>query len=362
MTQLANAFSPRRKYLLQPSIVVNMCRHQIAGEEEDKTYNANEIQHGLTDVIPLLVFIVLVVAGFIVGIIAIGAGNPESLLYGTDYSGVTCGSANNHLPKCPYGDGKCDMKSRVMITYPRMNDDILQMLKDGADLTDPLALKFTGVCVSACPKAKTWTCTDAILREKNGGELKYTDAFITKLDNCRSTNTNMVVASDWAAVGGECQTLMGQCWYNDIAGRETLFRCFPNYNETTYYGCDNNGDGIIDPGAEIRTKPYGATSEESKKCKTVIKTVQSQQPAQKNFLLEQLNAVAAIVGRYLGDIKNAFTVIMIVGVAGAVVMGFLWLFLLKKFARCMVWTIIFLVLILYVAVTLFFFVKAGTYT
>ena len=74
-----------------------------------------------------------------------------------------------------------------------------------------------------------------------------------------------------------------------------------------------------------------------------------------------MNAFAAIVGRYVGDIKNAMTVIMIVGVAGAVVMGFVWLFLLKKFARCMVWTIIFAVLILYVAVTLFLFVKAGTY-
>ena len=342
-----------------------MCRHKISGEEEDKTYNANEIKHGLTDLIPLLVFLVLVVGGFIVGVIAIGAGNPESLLYGTDYNGVTCGSLNAHLepkPGCPYGDGKCDMSKRAMITYPRMNDDILKMLQDGVDFTDPLALKFTGICVSTCPKAKTWTCTDAILHENDQpiGDLKAD--FITKLNNCRSGNENMVVASDWDAVGGECQTLMGQCWYNDIAGRETLFRCFPNYNETTYYGCDNNGDGIIDPGAEIRTKPYGATSEEAKKCKTVIKTVQSQQPAQKNFLLEQLNAVAAIVGRYLGDIKNAFTVIMIVGVAGAVVMGFLWLFLLKKFARCMVWTIIFLVLILYVAVTLFFFVKAGTYT
>ena len=69
-----------------------MCRHKISGEEEDKTYNANEIKHGLTDLIPLLVFLVLVVGGFIVGVIAIGAGNPESLLYGTDYNGVTCGS------------------------------------------------------------------------------------------------------------------------------------------------------------------------------------------------------------------------------------------------------------------------------
>ena len=154
--------------------------------------------------------------------------------------------------------------------------------KDGADLTDPLALKFTGVCVSACPKAKTWTCTDAILRKK-WRRAQIHRRLYYKTDNCRSTNTNMVVASDWAAVGGECQTLMGQCWYNDIAGKETLFRCFPNYNETTYYGCDNDGDGIIDPGAEIRSKPYGTTAAEAKKCKTVIKTIKSQQPAQRIF-------------------------------------------------------------------------------
>ena len=40
--------------------------------------------------------------------------------------------------------------------------------------------------------------------------------------------------------------------------------------------------------------------------------------AQKNFLLEQLNAVAAIVGRYLGDIKNAFTVMQAMNTAGII--------------------------------------------
>ena len=173
------------KISLQPSIVVNMCRHQIAGEEEDKTYNANEIQHGLTDVIPLLVFIVLVVAGFIVGIIAIGAGNPESLLYGTDYNGVTCGSANNHLPKCPYGM-QCDMKSQLIPSRMTTISFVKRQRRPGGSL----ALKLG--CVSACPKAKTWTCTDAILRKKWRRAQIHRRLITT--GQLSPTNTNMVVA------------------------------------------------------------------------------------------------------------------------------------------------------------------------
>jgi hypothetical protein len=176
-------------------------------------------------------------------------------------------------------------------------------------------------------------------------------------DDCRNGREGIVVASQWNSVGGDCGTLMQQCWYNDIKGKETFFRCFPHYNESTFYGCDNNADGTIDDPTDIRSKPYGTG--EASKCKTMIKTIRSQQPAQKNFLLEQLNTFATIFGRYLGDIQNAFPVILIIGVGFATVMGFAWLLLLKKFARCMVWTIIILVLILYVIVTLFFFVKAG---
>lgn len=339
-----------------------MCRSKTDPNEK-KHYNANETKHGVTDLIPLAVFIACVVVGFVVGIIGMNAGNPESLLYGTDYTGVTCGSANNHLATCPYDkddSSKCDMTNRIQITYPRMNDDVIQMVKDGIDFTDPTALKFTGVCVTECPKAQTYTCTDDILLQQDPIETPGSDlsaAFIAKLDACRLGNEGIVVASQWNSVGGDCGTLMQKCWYNDIAGKETFFRCFPNYNESTFYGCDNDADGIVDAGAEIRDKPYG--TDEASKCKTMIKTIQSQQPAQKNFLMEQLNTFATIFGRYLGDIRNGFMVIMVIGVGFATAMGFAWLFLLKKFARCMVWTIVALVLALYVLVTLFFFVKAG---
>ena len=65
-------------------------------------------------------------------------GNPESLLYGKDYLGVTCGSINNNMKgKCPYGDDSdCDMTKRMLVTYPEMNDDILSMLR-GSFPTDP---------------------------------------------------------------------------------------------------------------------------------------------------------------------------------------------------------------------------------
>ena len=96
-----------------------MCRPKTDPNEK-KHYNANETKHGVTDLIPLAVFIACVVVGVVVGIIGMNAGNPESLLYGTDYTGVTCGSANNHLATCPYDkddSSKCDMTNRIQITW-----------------------------------------------------------------------------------------------------------------------------------------------------------------------------------------------------------------------------------------------------
>ena len=51
-----------------------MCRPKTDPNEK-KHYNANETKHGVTDLIPLAVFIACVVVGFVVGIIGMNAGN-----------------------------------------------------------------------------------------------------------------------------------------------------------------------------------------------------------------------------------------------------------------------------------------------
>lgn len=337
-----------------------MCKSHKVGPTE---FDGNKVEHKCTDLIPLLVFAASCLVGIVVGFLGIQSGNPESLLYGKDYTGVTCGSINNNMKgNCPYGkDADCDMTDRLLVTYPRMNDDIMDMLKEGSFPTDPAKMKFFGICRKACPKAKEWVCTHDIISknkwaENDDGTLGA-DA-VGKLDACKDNNaTDLVTSAAWEASGAtdKCKSYMQKCWFNSIEKNDVFFRCFASANENVTYGCDNNADGVIEGG--VRSKPY--STDEADGCKTMMKTQASQESAQKDYVAEQIQTFAVLVGRYMGDIKNAALVIGVAGVAIALILGFLWLALLRRFAKCFVWTIVFLVLLLHAVITLFFFIKAG---
>ena len=77
-------------------------------------------------------------------------GNAARLLYGQDMEGNQCGSGN--------------YASKVLTAYPKMNEDIISAAQEfGGDVTALASnidkIKFSGVCVSECPKARTWICS-----------------------------------------------------------------------------------------------------------------------------------------------------------------------------------------------------------
>jgi|EP00505_MAST-04D_sp_SCG-Rhode-Island_P004639 solute carrier family 44 (choline transporter-like protein), member 2/4/5 len=334
-----------------------MCKKKVA----DESFDGKEAHH-ITDIIPLVVFLACCFAGVVVGIVGVNSGNPESLLYGTDYKGVTCGSKNTALKACPYDGSNCDMTERVMTYYPRLNDDIIVMIDDnkGSFPTDPNTFKFTGVCMKSCPKANQWVCTDYILAEKGeklDGDGALSTTFVATLNGCKTGNENVVVASAWAASSAtaECKTLMGQCWKTPVPTKETFFRCFAKKEENITYGCDNNADGVVD--GALRSTAY--TPAEAADCQTMLKSASTTESAQKDYLAEQIQTFGAIFGRYLGDVKNSVLVIGVAGIGISVMLGFVWLFILRKFAKCFVWTIVVMVLLLHVIITLFFLLKAG---
>jgi choline transporter-like protein 2/4/5 len=147
-----------------------------------------------------------------------------------------------------------------------------------------------------------------------------------------------------------CTELMMNCWKNPILTKDTFNHCIPQFNNSAVAveECDDpKGIAVDDP-----------------KCtsKTTTTTVKSQQPAQRNYLFEQMSSTGAIVARYIDDMVKALVPILATGFAFATLLGFVWLLLLRMFAGVIVWTTVLGTLVTLVIVTLFCFKEAGLLT
>ena len=209
--------------------------------------------------------------------------------------------------------------------------------------------QFYVVCVQKCPLAGEWVCNregnktaeeEAIDRGKTAEKV---------LDDCYSSSGGGAMLSMFPFPAGlsTCTTLMANCWKNPIETKDTFNHCIPQFNNsaTVVEECD-------DP------KGIPVTDE---KCtsKTTTTTVKSQQPAQKNYLFEQLSSTGAIVARYIDDMMKALMPILITGFVFATLLGFVWLMLLRLFAGVIVWTTVLGTLVTLIVVTLFCFKEAG---
>merc|ERR1719313_1606061 len=122
-----------------------------------------------------------------------------------------------------------------------------------------------------------------------------------------------------------------------------FYRCFPNYNKTTRYGCDDDGDGVVDPGTERAEKYSPAEAED---CAMMLEISTSQKQAQENYVYDQISSTFSIVGRMIGDVETARVPIFVTGTVVAILLGFAWLLLLRYCAMVFVWLTIFVVVVL----------------
>jgi choline transporter-like protein 2/4/5 len=218
------------------------------------------------------------------------------------YLGVIHGQPAKLLYGTDYKDRVCGddtMLDKKLIYYPRLTDDILD---GGGDLKN---IKLNGVCVKECPSAG---------------------------DSISMGSDNYVVPMDT---------------------EPTFFRCmFVRDVETE----------LNEECAEAKSGADPLTLEaDDPDCiaKNVITIVKSKELSQPNPLAEQMATYGAMIGRWVGDLQESWPVILGIGVGGAVLMGFVWLMLLKYFAGCFVWLTIYAVLISLICGTLFCYAKAG---
>ena len=124
----------------------------------DKTLiNTYEESRSCTDIIFLLIFIAFWIAFFVIGGIGFSNGDPDRLLYGTDYLGLVCGKGT---PPSNFTN------TFAYITNPRWQSKVwsenrFMWYPVGANTTSSVSDMFDyGVCVKECPTLDNVTLTN----------------------------------------------------------------------------------------------------------------------------------------------------------------------------------------------------------
>lgn len=267
------------------------------------------------------------------------------LLYGTDYKGNVCGSD----------------KSEKLTAYPRFTEDLMvaaQQLGSGAAIADNLAsINFFGVCTNSCPKMGEYVCT-----------YEADAALVTP-----SRNAEIKACKDLGYLASrpnpKCRLLYDECWYQGLRSYPYLFRCIPLKEETS-----RAVEACVDPddvpasSSECRVKQVNTT--------TIATTT-----GQDNVVYDQMTSAIYQWGQYFGDLMRTWYVVVVTGVVLSIFVSFLFIYLLKFFAGCIVrprtpraahpppssrtgpaaqvWGILFLTIFLTAALALLFYIQAG---
>ena len=152
----------------------------------------------------------------------------------------------------------------------------------------------------------------------------------------------------------KCQEALSECYYVPFDSPSLFFRCVPNkkVDEASEEECI---EGITVDGEQRKDVDGGCLK------KLVTKTVKTEEATEENVLMDKFQTFSATAGRYMGDLNRTFYVILIFG-GIAIVMGFVWLQLLKRFAGYFVWLTIGLLQASLLFVTLYCWHKAGKFS
>ena len=126
------------------------CCKCFKGKKKDEGIKDINRNRSCTDLMFCGIFIVAFVISVAIILAGYTQGNVESLFFGTDANGMTCGSLNNNM-----GDKAVSKRDTPFIVYPRIQEDMVRQAQEtnlnSLTETDLNNLKFYGVCVAAWP-------------------------------------------------------------------------------------------------------------------------------------------------------------------------------------------------------------------
>lgn len=315
------------------------------GKKKEEGMKDIKRNRSCTDSIFCILFCIALVAAAIIIIVGMSNGNIESLYYGTDSTGMTCGSQNNNLKT---NENHADLTETKRIVYPRLMEDMLRQSTTVS--TDPNDYKFYGVCVSECPKAGEWICST------KGNSIKATEKKTdADLDACKTAAGGGNFLADYAypttGTLSSCPSLMAECHYQAFDTEEIFFRCINKYPN----GVSEEVRQCADPVSVDWDDP---------KCAKVVTNSSSINGVTlggnvEDLIAKQVTSAAALALRTFGDVVTAFPIIFVVGGLGALIVGVIWLVLMRYTAKCIVWTTVILSLLSCLGFTMICWVKAG---
>ncbi|EQC41675.1 hypothetical protein SDRG_01633 [Saprolegnia diclina VS20] len=276
------------------------------------------------DVLCCLLFLLFWIGMAILAILGVSNGEPQSLIYGTDFNGSVCGTGDSNAS---------------LIYYPRMTQD---MLTQSAKGIQPLDMKFFGLCVSACPSMGDYICTyatEASIRAANPG------ANATTLNSARKKR-----ASSFS-------TTTTDCWLVPLPSEVVAFRCLP-----LSIASGNSTVICIQPGNSPEYyKTVKGVQVPNDKCEvsqtiTVTATIGE---ANSDPVMDKLQTTVAMIGRFVGDIQKTYAPVLLICGVGSLVLGWLFLFFMRCCAGCVIWLTLFIVQVVLAGLSLFFLLKGG---
>jgi choline transporter-like protein 2/4/5 len=345
---------------------------------EPAEFNPLKANRKCRDLFCILLFAVYWVGMVLVFVIGLQFGQPERLVFATDFNGDTCGVSSETT------EGLADKK---YVYYPRIDQDVQEGLSGGAAWED---ISFYGVCLDECPTplpnnaGHDYVCnyeTEELVKEDmlilyDQVSDQYEDRIARALFIAADFETATAIPLGFA--GGKYTT---GCWPIDIPTSNLLYRCFweldENLNTTeicTYpddteeyydlkYKYEDEGHTFPEGGI-ASNKKQGEYWFPNENCKTkmAITITEAIAPANDNPLLDQLESYVSIIRRMYSDLETTSMYIFLIGGIGTTVFAFLFLELMQMFAGFITWLTVTLVVFLSAAMTAFCAFKGGVVT
>lgn len=293
-------------------------------------------ERSCTDMLCLLLFIFVAIGTMIVGIVAMATGNIDQIKYPSDYNGRYCGKSGTDLADLPYA------------YYPRLDQDILDQY---SVLSVGYWWKFVPytLCVAECPSAFSFSDNTPY------GGCAYPQA------NC--TDPAALESSD------------APLFYSGFQHTTLLKRCFPIF-ETGHGGdrelcslpnCTDAGKACVNVPADPSVTSVWQIEDDADRdsCDRIVSEVTSvvfKPDGQDDDSYEKTREFADYVSEIYGFTKaleDAIGPMVVFGVVGPLLGGFLWVGLLWLFAGVIVWFALALTVILLLVMTILCYIKAG---
>lgn len=322
--------------------------------------NVNNHGRKCTDLCCCFIFLVFLAAWGSCFLVGWHFGEPLSLIYARDYKNRLCG-VNEFV-------------NQTRTYYPRLKDDLLEYaVQTLGDLTsldfeallqslDFEILNLTGICVESCPTVYEVVCTPDYLLTSSlpnnsqvascyGGDV-FDPTVGVIMDFLGVSVVDDIVPSELLPFVGmdiprnayfyENADMCTSCWNVLLNTTEIFFRCFDIIQtvgvsqEVCTYPDMRGVSEYLSDGVTLNPD-YVYADDNQCLTKRVVSTDTVEKPTYDNPLAELMGSTLTTLQSWASDVQNSWWVIVVMGVGGAMLVGFLWIAMLRVCTGFIVW-------------------------